>query len=169
MSSPSLPPLERLGLARLSKQDFSQIVQCWPLSATQNAVLAFPNTTVSKDNLETKSHLAWPGSWWKISDNFRGSFPKALLCCSLGWAGGRSEAFRQLCLTDPLLTDLLLFPKSQPDHHLPCSKGWGIFLTQIPTMLVSTPAQPHSPPTRVNAVSRHFWEENHLAYSRYLP
>lgn len=47
--------------------------------------LCFFNTTVSKDNLETKSHGAWLGSWWKITDYFRASLLKAALCFWLGW------------------------------------------------------------------------------------
>lgn len=66
-------------------------------------------------------------AWQMVKDNwvFQGQFSKGTtLSC---WVGGWSEAFRQVCLTDPSLTDLLLF-------HIPCSKGWGIFLTQIPTI-----------------------------------
>lgn len=129
MSLLSLPPLERLGLARLRKQDFSQIVQCWPLPATQNAVFAFSNTTVSKGNLETKSHL---GSWWKITDYSRASLPKAPLCFLLGW---KEVRVLQAGLSDwPFSHWPAAVPQEQPHHHLPCSKGWGIFLTQIPTI-----------------------------------
>lgn len=131
MSLLSLPPLERLHLARLRKQDFSQIVQHWPLPATQNAVFAFSNTTASKDNLETVTPcLAW--QLVKITDYFRVSFPKAPCCFLLGWR--EVGSLQAGSLTDPSLTDLLLFPRSQPHHRLPCSKGWGIFLTQIPTI-----------------------------------
>lgn len=167
MSLLSLPPLERLGLARLRKQDFSQIVQHWPLPATQNALFAFSNTTTSKDNLETKWHLTWLGNWWKITDYLRVSFSKAPCCFLLGW---REVRGLQAAFSDwPFAHWPAVVPQEPASPPLALQQRMGYFSNPNPNNLVSTPAQLHSPPTRVNGVSRHFWEENHLAYSRCLP
>lgn len=166
MSLLSLPPLERLHLARLRKQDFSQIVQHWPLPATQNAVFAFSNTTASKDNLETVTPcLAW--QLVKITDYFRVSFPKAPCCFLLGW---REVGSLQAGFSDwPFAHWPAVVPQEPTSPPLALQQRMGYFSNPNPNNLVSTPAQPHSLPTRVNGVSRHFWEENHLAYSRCLP
>lgn len=118
----NLASLELWALAGISKQDFSWIVQHWPLPY-EVAIFAFSNTTSSKHNLETMSHLVprWQlvkGNW-VLQDQF--STCTILFFTGLGWREVSKAWGRFVWATFHSLA--WFFPRSQPDHHLPCSKG----------------------------------------------